>query len=144
MTTYSFKIVADISAKDEGDTIRPGDSLYEDGEVYSSREDAHTAGVNVLAGLDGGRAFNLALASSSVVVEELNTGTLHPRHGLVRDTHLDIAETLENQLRVWLQDIHPEANDKVLKLHAEEIVDQAYDALSDLAQDIDADPEEED
>jgi len=65
-------------------------------------------------------------------------GTLHPRHGLVQDTHLDIVETLENQLRVWLQDIHPEANDKVLKLHAEEIVDQAYDALSDLAQDIDA------
>ena len=144
--TYSFKITADISAKDEGDTIRPGDSLYEDGKVYSSRDEAHTAGVNVLAGLDGGRAFNLALESSSVVIEELSshTGTLHPRHGLVRDTHLDIAETLENQLRVWLQDIHPEANDKVLKLHAEEIVDQAYDALSDLAQDIDADPEEED
>jgi len=65
-------------------------------------------------------------------------GVLHPRHGLVRDTHLEIAEHLEGNLRVWLTAIHPEASDKVLKLHAEEIVDQAYDALSDLAQDIDA------
>ena len=70
-------------------------------------------------------------------------GVLHPRYGLVQDTHLDIAETLENQLRVWLQDIHPEANDKVLKLHAEEIVDQSFDAIHDLSMDIDAAQEAE-
>ena len=64
-------------------------------------------------------------------------GILHPRHGLVRDTHLEIAETLEGNLRVWLAAIHPEGSGKVLKMYAEEIVDQAYDALNDLAQDID-------
>jgi hypothetical protein len=61
----------------------------------------------------------------------------------VQDTHLDIAETLEGNLRVWLAAIHPEARDKVLKMHAEEIVDQAYDAIHDLAQDIDASQEAE-
>ena len=65
-------------------------------------------------------------------------GTLHPRYGLVQDTHLDISETLEGNLRVWLAAIHPEARDKVLKMHAEEIVDQAFDAIHDLAQEIDA------
>ena len=70
-------------------------------------------------------------------------GVLHPRHGLVQDTHLDIAETLEGNLRVWLASIHPEARDKVLKMHAEEIVDQAFDAIHDLAQDIDASQETE-
>ena len=70
-------------------------------------------------------------------------GVLHPRYGLVQDTHLDIAETLEGNLRVWLAAIHPEARDKVLKMHAEEIVDQAYDAIHDLAQDIDASQETE-
>tara|TARA_R110000868_G_scaffold268427_1_gene527586 strand:- start:76 stop:285 length:210 start_codon:yes stop_codon:yes gene_type:complete len=61
----------------------------------------------------------------------------------VQDTHLDIAETLEGNLRVWLAAIHPEARDKVLKMHAEEIVDQAFDAIHDLAQDIDASQETE-
>ena len=65
-------------------------------------------------------------------------GTLHPRHGLVRDTHLEIAEHLEGNLRVWLAAIHPEARAQVIKMYSEEIVDQAYDALHDLAQDIDA------
>ena len=64
-------------------------------------------------------------------------GTLHPRHGLVRDTHLEIAEHLEGNLRVWLAAIHPECSGKVIKMYAEEIVDQAYDALNELAQDID-------
>ena len=60
----------------------------------------------------------------------------------VSDTHLDIAETLEGNLRVWLAAIHPEASDKVLSIYAEEIIDQAFDALHDLAMDIDATPEE--
>ena len=64
-------------------------------------------------------------------------GTRH-----VSDTHLDIAETLEGNLRVWLAAIHPEASDKVLSIYAEEIIDQAFDALHDLAMDIDATPEE--
>ena len=56
----------------------------------------------------------------------------------VSDTHLDIAETLEGNLRVWLAAIHPEASAKVLSMYAEEIIDQAFDALHDLAMDIDA------
>ena len=64
-------------------------------------------------------------------------GTRH-----VSDTHLDIAETLEGNLRVWLAAIHPEASTKVLSIYAEEIVDQAFDALHDLAMDIDATPED--
>jgi hypothetical protein len=144
--TYSFKITADISAKDEGDTIRPGDSLYEDGKVYSSRDEAYSAGQHVLTGLDGGRAFRLALESSSIVIERTLQPywDLHPRHGLVQDTHLDIAETLEGNLRVWLAAMHPKASSKVLQMYAEEIVEQSFDAIRDLAQDIDADPEEED
>jgi len=60
----------------------------------------------------------------------------------VSDTHLDIAKTLEGNLRVWLAAIHPEASDKVLSIYAEEIIDQAFDAIHDLAMDIDATPEE--
>ena len=67
-------------------------------------------------------------------------GALYPRH--VSDTHLDIAETLEGNLRVWLTAIHPEANAKVLSMYAEEIVDQAFDAIHDLSMDIDATPED--
>tara|TARA_R110001606_G_scaffold17669_1_gene68119 strand:+ start:169 stop:429 length:261 start_codon:yes stop_codon:yes gene_type:complete len=70
-------------------------------------------------------------------------GTLHPRHGLVQDTHLDIAETLEGNLRVWLAAIHPEASAEVLSMYAEEIVDQSFDALHDLSMDIDASQETE-
>ena len=44
-------------------------------------------------------------------------GVLHPRHGLVRDTHLEIAEHLEGNLRVWLTAIHPEASAEVLSMH---------------------------
>ena len=70
-------------------------------------------------------------------------GILHPRHGLVRDTHLEIAETLEGNLRVWLAAIHPEASAEVLSMYAEEIVDQSFDALHDLSMDIDASQETE-
>jgi len=65
-------------------------------------------------------------------------GTRH-----VSNTHLDIAETLEGNLRVWLAAIHPEASTKVLSIYAEEIIDQAFDALHDLAMDIDASTEED-
>ena len=68
---------------------------------------------------------------------------LYPRHHHVSDTHLDIAETLEGNLRVWLTAIHPEASTKVLSMYAEEIVDQAFDAIHDLALDIDASTEED-
>ena len=66
---------------------------------------------------------------------------LYPRH--VSDTHLDVAETLEGNLRVWLAAIHPEASAKVLSMYAEEIVDQAFDAIHDLSMDIDASTEED-
>ena len=65
-------------------------------------------------------------------------GTRH-----VSNTHLDITETLEGNLRVWLAAIHPEASTKVLSIYAEEIIDQAFDALHDLAMDIDASTEED-
>ena len=67
-------------------------------------------------------------------------GTLYPRH--VSDTHLDVAETLEGNLRVWLTAIHPEASAKVLSMYSEEIIDQAFDAIHDLSMDIDASTEE--
>ena len=60
--------------------------------------------------------------------------TAGTRH--VSDTHLDVAETLEGNLRVWLAAIHPEASAKVLSMYAEEIVDQAFDAIHDLSMDI--------
>ena len=68
-------------------------------------------------------------------------GTLYPRH--VSDTHLDVAETLEGNLRVWLTAIHPEASAEVLSMYAEEITDQAFDAIHDLSMDIDAPPYED-
>jgi hypothetical protein len=67
-------------------------------------------------------------------------GISYPRH--VSDTHLDIAETLQGNLRVWLTAIHPEASAEVLSMYAEEIVDQAFDTIHDLAMDIDATPTE--
>jgi len=72
----------------------------------------------------------------------MNQYQLHPRHKLPRDTHLDIAETLEGNLRVWLAAIHPEASAEVLSMYAEEITDQAFDAIHDLSMDIDATPTE--
>ena len=61
----------------------------------------------------------------------------------VSDTHLDISETLQGNLRVWLTAIHPEASAEVLSIYAEEIVDQAFDAIHDLSMDIDATPYED-
>ena len=71
------------------------------------------------------------------LVSGYTAGTRH-----VSDTHLDIAETLEGNLRVWLAAIHPEASTKVLSMYAEEIIDQAFDAIHDLSMDIDATPED--
>jgi len=70
--------------------------------------------------------------------QQINQYQLHPRHKLPRDTHLDIAETLGDNLRVWLAAVHPEASAEVLSMYAEEIVDQSFDALHDLSMDIDA------
>ena len=75
--------------------------------------------------------------------QPINQYQLHPRHKLPRDTHLDIAETLQGNLRVWLAAIHPEASAEVLSMYAEEIVDQAFDAIHDLSMDIDATPNED-
>ena len=68
---------------------------------------------------------------------------LHPRHQLPRDTHLDIAETLQGNLRVNSREPYPEASAEVLSMYAEEIVDQAFDAIHDLSMDIDATPYED-
>ena len=73
---YTFRMVSTIDIKDEGETIRKGDSLYFDGEVYTSRDEAYSAGQHVLTGLDGGRAYNKALESASLVTEAWREGCL--------------------------------------------------------------------
>ena len=67
-------------------------------------------------------------------------GTLYPRH--VSNTHLELAELLQANLDEWLKGVHPMTSPGLRKIYAEEITDQAFDALHDLAMDIDATPEE--
>tara|TARA_R100001163_G_C4947784_1_gene116836 strand:+ start:407 stop:661 length:255 start_codon:yes stop_codon:yes gene_type:complete len=67
-------------------------------------------------------------------------GVTYPRH--VSDTHLELAELLRDNLNEWLKGVHPMTSRGTRKIYAEEITDQAFDALHDLAMDIDATPEE--
>ncbi len=64
-------------------------------------------------------------------------GTRH-----VSDTHLELAQLLRDNLDEWLKGVHPMTSRGTRKIYAEEITDQAFDALHDLAMDIDATPEE--
>jgi hypothetical protein len=64
-------------------------------------------------------------------------GTRH-----ISDTHLELAELLQANLDEWLKGVHPMTSPGLRKIYAEEITDQAFDALHDLAMDIDATPEE--
>ena len=70
-------------------------------------------------------------------------GALYPRQRHVSDTHLELAELLRDNLDNWLKGVHPMTTKGTRKIYAEEIVDQAFDALHDLAMDIDATPEED-
>ena len=67
-------------------------------------------------------------------------GTLYPRH--VSDPPLELAELLRDNLDNWLKGVHPMTTKGTRKIYAEEIVDQAFDAIHDLAMDIDATPED--
>ena len=70
-------------------------------------------------------------------------GALYPRQRHVSDTHLELAELLRDNLDNWLKGVHPMTTKGTRKIYAEEIVDQAFDAIHDLAMDIDATPEED-
>ena len=67
-------------------------------------------------------------------------GITYPRH--VSDTHLELAELLQANLNDWLKGVHPMTSPGLRKIYAEEITDQAFDAIHDLAMDIDATAEE--
>ena len=67
-------------------------------------------------------------------------GITYPRH--VSDTHLELAELLQANLNDWLKGVHPMTSPGLRKIYAEEITDQAFDALHDLAMDIAATAEE--
>ena len=76
-------------------------------------------------------------------------GVTYPRpHGAiagtryVSDTHLELAQLLRDNLDDWLKGIHPMSTPGLRKIYAEEITDQAFDALQDLALDIDATSED--
>ena len=68
-------------------------------------------------------------------------GVTYPRH--VADTHLELAQLLRDNLDEWLKGVHPMTSRGTRKIYAEEITDQAFDALHDLAMAIDATPEED-
>ena len=61
----------------------------------------------------------------------------------VSDTHLELAQLLRDNLDDWLKGVHPMTSRGTRKVYAEEITDQAFDALHDLAVDIDATAEED-
>ena len=67
-------------------------------------------------------------------------GITYPRP--VSDTPLELAELLQANLNDWLKGVHPMTSPGLRKIYAEEITDQAFDALHDLAMDIDATAEE--
>ena len=67
-------------------------------------------------------------------------GALYPRH--VSDTHLQLAQLLRDNLDEWLKGVLPMSTPGLRKIYAEEITDQAFDALHYLAMDIDATPED--
>jgi len=74
---YSYKILSTIETQDHSDKINIGDNLYnaDDLDLFETEAEASAAGHAVLNGLDGGRAYNLALASADILItshKELN------------------------------------------------------------------------
>ena len=73
MAKYYFEIISTIDTSDHSDKIKIGDALYglhEDSEFFATEKEAVDEGHRILVGLDGGRAFNLALESAEVVARE--------------------------------------------------------------------------
>jgi|TARA_R100000084_G_C4586002_1_gene116068 hypothetical protein len=60
----------------------------------------------------------------------------------VSDTHLELAELLRDNLDNWLKGVLPISTPGLRKIYAEEITDQAFDALHDLALEVDETPED--
>ena len=84
---YTFNIVSTIETKDFSDTIKVGDLLYQmhddELEIFDTKDEAIEAGEAILAGLDGGNAYNLALESAQI----------HIRQVSVNSTALDLNDT---------------------------------------------------
>lgn len=73
MTKYYFEIISTIDTSDHSDKIKIGDALYgldEDSEFFATEKEAIDEGYKILVGLDGNRAYNLALESAEVVARE--------------------------------------------------------------------------
>ena len=72
MTKYYFVIKSTIDIKDHSDNIKVGDNLYNTDEVklYDTFDQAMDAGHELLSGLNGGRAYNKALETCEIYVEE--------------------------------------------------------------------------
>lgn len=66
---FTYRILSTIEVSDHTDKIEPGHSLYnvDDPDLFETEDEAVRAGQAVLAGLDGGKAYNLALESAEVV-----------------------------------------------------------------------------
>ena len=67
-------------------------------------------------------------------------GITYPRH--VSDTHLELAELLRDNLDNWLKGVIPMSTPGLRKIYAEEITDQAFDAIQDIALEVDETPED--
>ena len=71
---YKFEIISTIDANDHSDKISIGDDLYlvddDELELFETADEAYEAGKAVLNGLDGGRAYNLALETADVIATE--------------------------------------------------------------------------
>jgi len=69
---YSFQIVSTIETRDHSDQIDIGDSLYNVEvrmqDCYSTEAEAESAGWAILTGLDGDRAYNLALETAEIII----------------------------------------------------------------------------
>lgn len=60
----------------------------------------------------------------------------------VSDTHLEIAKLLRDNLDDWLKGILPMSTPGLRKAYSEEITDQAFNAMQDLALEVDETPED--
>ena len=72
---YTWKIVSTIQIKDFSDSIEIGDTLYEkswfpeDWNKHKTPNEAHDYAQAVANGLDGNKAYNIAVASAEIIVE---------------------------------------------------------------------------
>ena len=61
----------------------------------------------------------------------------------VSDTHLELAQLLRDNLDDWLKGVLPISTPGLRKVYAEEITDQAFNAIQDLALEVDETYEED-